>query len=237
MTNSKNARYPQKKINNLEIIYSKLRDRFGYLDWWPGDTKDEIVIGAILTQNTSWKNVEKAIRNLKQGDMLKLSKIANSNLRLLEKTIKPSGFYRQKAKRLKEFATYIVKNYKDINGLFKKEKDELRNELLSLNGIGMETADSMILYAAEKEVFVVDTYTKRILSRVYGIKREMDYEWLQKAMSKDIDEDLSLYKDFHAQFVELGKTMCKKEPLCRHCPINSLCNYYKNNFQGEKPRK
>ena len=209
----------------LAELYKKLRDNFGYLNWWPGDTKVEIVVGAILTQNTAWKNVEKAIKNLKERKMLSLERLASAKLNELEEAIRPSGFYKQKAKRLSDLFKYIKANYSTLERFFDKDKNELRNELLNLNGIGNETADSIILYAAEKPTFVIDAYTKRIMHRVYGIDEEIEYNKLKEYFESRLRQDLELYKDFHAQFVELGKRFCKKKPLCDECPIRDYCLY------------
>lgn len=214
-----------KRSINPERIYLKLRARFGYLDWWPGETRDEIVIGAILTQNTNWRNVEKAIANLRKEKLLDLKKLSTIEKRRLEALIRPSGFYRQKAERLKGLAGYVFENYRGLDDFFKKGTPELRTELLSLNGIGPETADSIILYAAGKPIFVIDAYTRRSMSRIYLRKEEFGYEELQTMISKGIKEDTELYKDFHAQFVQLGKNYCRKEPLCEGCPLNGLCGY------------
>jgi len=209
----------------LEELYKKLRDNFGYLDWWPGDTKVEIVVGAILTQNTAWKNVEKAIKNMRERKMLSLGRLASTELKELEDAIRPSGFYKQKAKRLSNLFKYIKANYSTLERFFDKGKNELRNELLNLNGIGNETADSIVLYAAEKPTFVIDAYTRRIMNRVYGIDEEIEYNKLKEYFESRLRPDLELYKDFHAQFVELGKRFCKKKPLCDECPIRDYCRY------------
>ena len=209
----------------LEELYKKLRDNFGYLNWWPGDTKVEIVVGAILTQNTAWKNVEKAIKNLKERKMLSLERLTSAKPKELEEAIRPSGFYKQKAKRLSNLFKYIKANYSTLEGFFDKDKNELRNELLNLNGIGNETADSIVLYAAEKPTFVIDAYTRRIMNRVYGIDEGIEYNKLKEYFESRLRSDLELYKDFHAQFVELGKRFCKKKPLCDECPIRDYCRY------------
>jgi len=209
----------------LAELYKKLRDNFGYLNWWPGDTKVEVVVGAILTQNTAWKNVEKAIKNLKERKMLSLERLASAKLNELEDAIRPSGFYKQKAKRLGNLFKYIKINYSTLERFFDKDKNELRNELLNLNGIGNETADSIVLYAAEKPTFVIDAYTRRIMNRVYGIDEEIEYNKLKEYFESRLRPDLELYKDFHAQFVELGKRFCKKKPLCDECPIRDYCRY------------
>ncbi len=209
----------------LPALYSKLRGRFGFLDWWPGDTADEVIIGAILTQNASWKNVEKAISNLRGEGCLSLSAIRKMQTRSLEACIRPSGFFRQKSRRLKIFADYVFLNYGSIGAMFRKDAGELREELLNLHGIGRETADSIILYAAEKPIFVIDAYTRRIMGRIYGTRREPAYDELQKLISSGIKSDVKLYQDFHAQFVELGKNYCRTKPLCSQCPVKRYCAY------------
>ncbi len=202
-----------------------MRQHFGFLNWWPGDTKDEIFIGAILTQQTSWKNVERAISNLRSADSLSIKKISEMETSYLEGLIRPSGYYRQKAKRLSYISKYVVQKYASLNRMFKKNTMPLRGELLSLNGIGKETADSIILYAAGKRVFVIDAYTKRIMSRVYAIKDDIEYDELQSMIISKIPPKIGLYKDFHAQFVELGKNYCKAKPLCSKCPLKRYCLY------------
>lgn len=214
-------------VSNRELPLTKqyelLRKRFGFLDWWPGETKLEIVVGAILTQNTSWTNVEKAISNLKKEDALELRKLATMQSGKLQRLIRPSGFYRQKAKRLKYILSYVAANYGTLENLFGKNKTELRKELLGLSGIGNETADSIVLYAAEKPTFVIDAYTRRIMHRVYGMAEAIEYLKLQRHITDRIPEELELYKDFHAQFVMLAKNHCRKKPLCEDCPLERNC--------------
>jgi endonuclease-3 related protein len=219
----------QAKQLPLSELYTKLMHRFGYLNWWPGDTKLEIIAGAILTQNTSWKNVEKAIRNLKEEGMLSMHKLAESNIKSIEHAIRPSGFYKQKANRLKGTISYILANYKTLDSFFGKSTEELRKELLSLNGIGNETADSIILYAAGKPTFVIDAYTKRIMNRIYGIDKNAEYMELKSLFENTLEKNTRLFKDFHAQFVELGKNFCKSEPICNECPVKNYCTFYSNN--------
>ncbi len=211
------------------MLYRKLLRRFGNLDWWPGETQDEIIIGAILTQQASWKNVEKAIANLRAAGCLDFRKIDKMDKEQLEECIRPSGFYRQKASRLKGFAKHLFSRYGSLGELLSKEAGPLREELLAISGIGKETADSIILYAAGKPVFVIDAYTKRIMSRVYGSAEDIDYDELRSGISYSIPIDLELYKDFHAQFVELGKRYCRTKPLCNGCPVKSYCRYYASN--------
>ncbi len=199
---------------------------FGKQGWWPTiseNKEEEIAIGAILTQQTSWKNVERCIANLSKANALDLKRIAEMDLKELEEKIRHAGFYRLKAKRLKEFAEYVVKNHKSLRALFRKPLRECREELLSIKGIGKETADSILLYAGNKLIFVVDAYTFRILTRL-GIWRErFDYEKIRKFLESKLPKDLEIYKEAHALFVELGKNFCKKRPICKNCPLNGIC--------------
>ncbi|MEM3781359.1 MAG: hypothetical protein QXT43_00150 [Candidatus Micrarchaeaceae archaeon] len=210
---------------NLLRAYSLLRAHFGFLNWWPASTDDEMLIGAILTQNTSWKNVEKAIAELRRRRMLSIKSLSRANARSIERAIRSSGFYRQKAQRLKLFARTIA-----AYGSFKKfvkQSADARQSLLGIKGIGKETADSMLLYAGSMPFFVVDAYTKRVMRRLFGVDMS-DYDMLQKFIARRIPEDVGLYKDFHAQFVELAKNFCRKEPLCGACPLRNICNFKKH---------
>jgi endonuclease-3 related protein len=204
-------------------IYSLLERRFGFRDWWPGDSKEEIVIGAILTQQASWKNVEKAIAALKENGYIDIDKLATCRIAFLEKMIRSSGFYRQKAKRLKGFCAFVKTRYGSLENLFRMPLGQLRGVLLSVNGIGPETADSIILYAAEKPVFVIDAYTRRSMARIHLLNEEPDYESLQKYFETITPKKTALYNDMHAQFVELGKNYCKTKPLCDSCPLIEIC--------------
>jgi len=230
-----------KLIGIYDALYSYLGPQF----WWPvtkegkvnpkyhkninltEKQKLEICFGAILTQNTSWKNVEKAIINLNINKLIDITKIKNIENDKLTQIIKPSGYHNQKAKKLKNFCNFLFKNYNgSLKKLFEKNIQKLREELLSVNGVGPETADSIILYAAKKPIFVVDAYTRRIIQRI-GY-REKTYEELQKLFMESLQNSERLFNEFHALLVELGKSICKKEPLCEKCPINKYCNYYKN---------
>ncbi len=182
-----------------------------------------MLVGAILTQQTSWKNVEKAIRSIKESNALTLEGIAGMPEERLETLVRPSGYYRQKAKRLKETCIAIKENYGSLEKFLAIEKDALRNKLLEMKGIGKETADSIVLYAAEKRTFVVDAYTKRIVSRVFGVN-ELGYDRLKELFESALPDSLEIYKDMHAQIVELGKRYCRKTPLCSSCPIANMCN-------------
>ncbi|MGC8676423.1 MAG: endonuclease III domain-containing protein [Candidatus Micrarchaeia archaeon] len=207
-----------------------LKSRFGFLNWWPADTEDEMLIGAILTQNTSWKNVEKAIASLKESGMLSLDALSDASTSDIAARIRSSGFYRQKAERLKLFSSRIT-SYGGARSFFKKSKDP-RRELLEISGIGNETADSMLLYAGNVPVFVIDAYTRRVLGRVFSVDSEsMSYEQVQTMLQALLPKKILLYKDFHAQFVELAKNYCRKRPLCDECPVKRVCNYARRKAQ------
>lgn len=227
-------------------VYKKLFDAFGPQGWWPTTPPDEIkpihtgkkpekererleiIVGAILTQNTSWKNVEKALENLNKEKMMDVYKIANTENTILAELIKPAGYYNQKAERLKSFAEFLIKKYDgETTKLFSLDVEKLRNELLNLKGVGPETADSIILYAAEKPVFVVDAYTTRIFSRL-GFDAK-GYEELQKLFMENLPNDVSIFKEYHALLVNLGKNYCKKkEPDCKKCPLLDICRFSKD---------
>ena len=205
----------QKKfiLNTYKVLFSY----FGKQHWWPGDTKDEIIIGAVLTQNTSWKNVEKAITELKKHECISLSCIYKTDREKLASLIKSAGFYRQKSSTLKSLSEYLTA---DFNEDIKKDHLTFRKNLLKIKGIGKETADSILLYAFDIPVFVIDTYTKRMLLRHGVIEENADYDSIQSLFHQYLPRDAYLYNEFHALFVKLGKEYClKKSPKCDKCPI------------------
>jgi len=213
-----------KKQDILLKIYNSLYNYFGPLNWWPGDTPFEIMVGAILTQNTSWSNVEKAIDNLKKENLLEPRKLYRINQEELAQLIKPSGYYNIKAQRLKNFVNIFVNDFEgSAEKMFSGDSKELRKKLLKVNGIGPETADSILLYAGEKPFFMVDAYTKRIFSRHKLISKDSTYYQIQEFFIKNLDQDVKLFNEFHAQIVILGKTICtSRNPDCAKCPIAFL---------------
>jgi len=221
----------------LPKIYQLLRDRFGFRDWWPGETPFEVIVGAILTQNTSWTNVEKAIYNLKSVGALSPEAIldmsvddSRPDLTSLPNLIKASGYFNQKAKRLHIIARWVMNRcHGDLNMLESVSTHDLRSELLGIIGIGPETADSILLYAFDRAVFVVDTYTRRSMNRVGVCDEDISYEDFQSLFVRNIDSDINLYNDFHAQIVALGKYHCKPKPLCEKCPLSGICKFSINN--------
>ena len=207
--------------DKLLEIYERLVDFFGHQHWWPAESEFEVCVGAILTQNTNWKNVEKAIESLKKSNLMDPKLIASMDTERIAELIKPSGFYRQKAKRLKNFCEWLV----DIGGLDRLRELPLeiaRSELLKLKGIGLETADSILLYALGKPIFVVDAYTYRVLTRHSLIDEDADYHSIQELFMSNLPNDVELFKDYHALLVVLGKRFCKKKPLCENCPLKGV---------------
>ncbi len=199
----------KKRSQRIIELYEIFLNLFGHKNWWPADTPFEVVVGAVLTQQTRWENVEKAIRNMKENGLMEEEPIARAKLENLEGLVRCTGFYRQKAKRLKDISIFFYEN----PDIFEKPAEELRETLLDLNGIGEETADSIVLYAADKPKFVIDAYTKRICSCM-GI--EGDYGMLQSLFESSIPGDVPLYKEFHALIVEYGKQFCGKK-RCSEC--------------------
>jgi endonuclease-3 related protein len=207
----------------LMTIYNLLFTAYGPQNWWPAETELEMMIGAILTQNTSWSNVEKAIQNLKTGNLLSIEALSDIPAPTLAEHLRPAGYFNIKAKRLKNLIAFIQEKYAgDLNGLFSRDTDTIRMELLSVRGIGLETADSMILYGAGRALFVVDTYTHRILSRHNLIGEEAGYYDLQTMFMDNLPHDADLFKEFHALIVKTGKDYCRKKPLCPDCPLEHV---------------
>lgn len=236
----------QERMNQIKQLCRILMKEYGHQGWWPiindktllceyhvnapRNEKEalEICFGAIMAQNTQWHpNVVRAIQQLNKNSLIEVNKILGIENEKLAHIIKSSGYNNQKAKKLKNFCEFLLKKHNgSLKKLFKSGIKNLREELLSVNGIGPETADSIILYAAQKPIFVIDAYTKRILNRV-GYK-ENTYDALQKLFMKNLQNNEKLFNECHALLVKLGKDICKKEPLCQECPLSAYCSYYKN---------
>ena len=209
--------------DKLMEIYQTLFDRFGPQHWWPGETRFEIIIGAILTQNTNWSNVEKAITNLKAANALGPQALYQMDITTLAELIHPSGYYNIKAKRIKSFLGWLFENYAgDVDALAGLPADTLREELLSIKGIGPETADSIVLYAYDKCVFVVDAYTCRIMARHLLLEAGTDYEQTREFFQGNLENDTTLFNEFHALLVRVGKEFCKPKAKCQNCPLENL---------------
>ncbi|HUT86092.1 MAG TPA: hypothetical protein VMW66_04580 [Elusimicrobiales bacterium] len=224
-------------------IYLLLLKKYGHQGWWPVTPKKgikpiyharkykpktpreklEICLGAILTQNTSWSNVEKVLINLNKEKLLSLEKLSKINIKKLQHLIKSSGYFVQKSKKIKLFCKFIKSQFEgDISRLFKEKTENLRGHLLSIWGIGPETADSILLYACNRPVFVIDAYTMRISKRM-GWFGNLCYDGAQKFFKLNLPKSIKTYNEFHAMLVLLGKNFCKPKPLCKECPINKHC--------------
>lgn len=204
--------------------YTLLLNHFGHRKWWPGRSRFEVCVGAVLTQNTAWVNVERAIKNLKAAGKLSIKALLDSPDDELALLIRPSGYFNMKARRLKELAGFLIKEGGERFNGFKSLSDmEFREKLLKVKGIGPETADSILLYAFNRPVFVVDAYTRRISARLGWAEPDASYEELQVLFSENIQDDVSLYNDYHAQIVALGANFCKPKPNCEPCPLSGIC--------------
>ena len=211
--------------DELKKIYDLLYDCFGPQHWWPGDTTFEIIISAILTQNTNWANVEKAIANLKAANTLSPDRLGEISQDDLAQMIRPAGYFNIKAKRIKNFLNWLFENHQgNVKLLDNINTSALREQLLSVNGIGPETADSILLYGLEREIFVVDAYTSRIATRHGLIEPDHDYQQLQQLFEMNLPTELKLFNEYHALLVRVGKEFCKTKPLCENCPLNSLAH-------------
>ncbi|PKL61846.1 MAG: endonuclease [Methanomicrobiales archaeon HGW-Methanomicrobiales-2] len=208
---------------DLSLIYNALLAAFGHQHWWPAETPFETMIGAILAQNVAWTNAAQAVRNLDAAGMLDPHLLAGADAGEIARLIVPSRFYNQKAERIREFArVYVAEFQADPAAMAAVEAETLRKRLLALRGLGKETVDSILLYACGKPVFVVDAYTRRIFSR-YGLLPEgASYDHMQRLFADNLEEDVALFNDYHAQIVFLGNTICRKSPLCDRCPVRVI---------------
>ena len=205
-------------------LYRALYRSYGPQHWWPGDTPFEVMAGAVLTQNTAWGNVEKAIANLKRERLLTPSRLTGVSSKKLASLIRPSGYFNIKTRRLKNLLVLVRNRYRgNLKRMFADDPESLRASLLGVNGIGPETADSILLYAAKKPFFVVDAYTRRILYRHGFISNNAHYHEVQRLFTENLPKDTRLYNEFHALIVKAGKERCRKRnPLCSKCSLESL---------------
>ncbi len=204
-------------------IYRVLNDHFGDLHWWPAEGPFEVMIGAVLTQNTAWTNVEKAIEGLRERGLLSPEALERIDETALAAIIRPSGYFRIKAKRIKALLRFFRNGYSArIEAMAAEPVESLREKLLAVSGIGPETADSILLYACGKPVFVSDAYTHRILHRHRLIRRDADVHQIRALFMENLPQDAPLFNQFHALFVATGKTFCRKVPKCGECPLKAL---------------
>jgi len=206
-------------------IYRQLLRTYGPQHWWPGQTAFEVIVGAILTQNTAWKNVEKAIANLKRSRLLTPAAMHNVSEKRLAALIRPSGYFNIKAGRLKSFTRFLYNEYRgSLQGMFKGSHDTLREKLICVKGIGPETADSILLYAGGYPTFVADAYTRRVFSRHGFVPEEISYDALKRYFMDRLSPDAVLFNEYHALIVKVGKERCRKAPLCVGCPLETFLN-------------
>jgi endonuclease-3 related protein len=202
-------------------IYQRLLDRYGAQHWWPADTPFEVMVGAVLTQNTAWSNVEKAIDNLKSMNGLSLDSLLAMPRERLAALIRPAGYFNVKAQRLLSLCRFL-QQYPDLEAL---DTEPLRKRLLSVHGVGPETADDILLYAFNRPVFVIDAYTRRLFSRLGLIDHDYGYETLRAGIEAALQRDSSLFNEYHALIVVHAKAHCRTNPLCADCPLVELCDY------------
>lgn len=209
------------KPKDLYKIYRLLFKAFGPQHWWPARTRFEVIVGAILTQNTTWLNVEKAVENLRKARLLNLKALAAASTRKLYPFLRPTGYYRIKARRLKAAINFLSKRGQgNLNRFFSQPLEQARKELLSVKGIGPETADSILLYAGKKPIFVIDAYTRRIFERLKILQAGESYDHIQRLFMANLPRRTGLYNEYHALIVRLGKEICRTKPRCETCPLN-----------------
>jgi len=207
----------------LSEVYERLFAALGPQHWWPGESPFEVMVGAVLVQNTAWKNVEKAIGNLREEGLLEPKALYELPPEALAELIRPAGYYRLKTRRLRNLLAMLVERYDgSLDAMFAVDATTLREELLSVNGIGPETADSILLYAAGLPTFVVDTYTHRVLARHGWIDFETDYHAIQDHFQSSLPVDVALFNEYHALLVRVGHLYCRKRPQCEECPLADL---------------
>lgn len=201
-------------------FYDALYDAYGPQHWWPGESPTEVIIGAILTQNTNWTNVEKAIVRLREADVLGFEALRDIDVQVLAEHIRPAGYYNVKARRLKTFVEWLWREHDgDLSALERLPLESLREQLLQLKGIGPETADSILLYALGRPTFVVDAYTARILGRHKIIESGADYHEIKSVFENALPPDPALFNEYHALFVAVGKRHCRPRARCEGCPL------------------
>ncbi|MDD2320782.1 MAG: endonuclease III domain-containing protein [Geobacteraceae bacterium] len=212
--------------NQLLEIFDTLLDTYGERFWWPAETPFEVCVGAILTQNTNWGNVEKAIANLKREGLLSLQSLRDVATERLAELIRPAGYFNVKSVRLKDFIAWLFARYGgSLDALFAGDLAAVRETLLQVRGIGPETCDSILLYAGHKPSFVVDAYTKRLFSRLDLISPTASYDQVRDLFMASLPNDAPLYNEYHALIVEHCKQRCRTRPLCGGCPLSPCCEF------------
>ena len=215
---------PALKLRKSDLlkVYRRLLKAYGCQHWWPADSPFEVMVGAILTQNTAWPNVEKAIANLKQAHLLSPEILASASRDRVAELIRPSGYFNIKAHRLQSFCHFLVEGGGE-RVLQREDTDSLRHNLLAVHGVGPETADDMLLYAFERPVFVIDAYTRRIFSRLGMIAGDEPYELLRQGIEVALGPDVQMFNEYHALIVRHAKEACGKKPQCAQCCLAAIC--------------
>ncbi len=213
--------------SRLRQIYDLLFERYGPQNWWPADTPFEMILGAILVQSTAWANAAKALRSLRQAGALNVATLAQLSETELGILVRSSGFYTVKARRLKAFIDHAMEMHDgDLDAMLAQDPETLRSELLTIHGIGQETADCILLYAAGRPLFVIDEYTRRIVGRLgIGPDPRAPYPTLQRFFEDSLPADTRMFAEYHALFVALAKDVCRKSPDCPRCVLNQVCDY------------
>lgn len=210
--------------NRIHRLFDRLETAYGPQDWWPADDPFEVIVGAILTQRTAWRNAEKAMQSLREHDLLSVAAIGEAPIDRVAQSVRAAGFYNGKAKKLKAFAACLIERYRgDLGRLFSLSTDGLRKELLGLYGIGEETADAILVYAARRPSFVIDAYARRLLVRLGWIDGGERYRDLRDLFLSALPGDVGLLGEFHALIVRHGKAHCCSSPVCAGCPTRSIC--------------
>jgi endonuclease-3 related protein len=213
-------------MTDLNDVYQRLAAAYGPLHWWPAETPFEVAIGAILTQNTNWKNVEMAIGNLRRAQALTPQALSELSRDALEQLIRPSGFFRQKAERLQLLCAYLRTHHQGrLEQLLRQPLEQARRELLQLKGIGPETADSILLYAGDLPSFVVDAYTRRLFERLGELRKNQSYEQIRERFMARLPAAADLYNEYHALIVEHCKRCCRSRPRCGDCCLGAICRH------------
>jgi len=213
-------------MDRARAVYERLLDYYGPQHWWPAETAFEAIVGALLMQQTSWRNVEVAIRNLKRARLLEVRALAEAPVSIIRPHVRIAGLYRTKPVRLRAFCRHLLnRSGGDLARYFDRPTDEVRADLLAQDGVGPETADSILLYAGGHPVFVVDAYTERIGRRI-GLFRTGEYRAIQRYFEQRVPRDLTTYQEYHALLVRHAKTLCRRvNPACAECPVQSLCDF------------
>ena len=218
--------------NRFTEIYDRLLSHYGPQDWWPADSPFEVMVGAVLTQASAWSNVEKALSNLKRADALSSDAIREMPLPDLARLLYPSGYYNAKARKLKALCEFLHDRYEDdIDRMARTPTAELRIELLNVYGIGDETADDILLYAVERPIFVIDTYTRRLMHRLGIVPEKVSYSQLQTLFMNNLASNTKHFNEYHALIVRHCVAACKKRPLCVGCPVLDICETGLSNVQ------